>query len=99
MFHGIRRSPPDADKQALLFIVSQYIGPYPVGDRGAITDGAEFYILVRTLAERRQISDGPNHRPLSSMRTLARTLTLPATRIWRCRIGVLDSRSALREEI
>lgn len=67
--------PPDADKETLLFIVSQYIGPYAVGDRGAIMDVAEFYTAVRTLAERREIADGSNHRPHFSMRTLARALT------------------------
>lgn len=70
--------PPDADKETLLSIVAQYIGPYAVGDRGAIMDVAEFYTAVRTLAERREIADGSNHRPHFSMRTLARALTFAA---------------------
>ena len=70
--------PPDADKETLLHIVTQYIGPYAVGDRGAIMDVAEFYMAVRTLAERREIADGSNHRPHFSMRTLARALTFAA---------------------
>ena len=69
---------PDADKETLLSIVAQYIGPYAVGDRGAIMDVAEFYTAVRTLAERREIADGSNHRPHFSMRTLARALTFAA---------------------
>ncbi|KIP09693.1 hypothetical protein PHLGIDRAFT_86293 [Phlebiopsis gigantea 11061_1 CR5-6] len=70
--------PPDADKETLLHIVTQYIGPYAVGDRGAIMDVAEFYMAVRALAERREIADGSNHRPHFSMRTLARALTFAA---------------------
>lgn len=70
--------PPDADKETLLHIVTQYIGPYAVGDRGAVMDVAEFYAAVRTLAEKREIADGSNHRPHFSMRTLARALTFTA---------------------
>ncbi|KDQ62541.1 hypothetical protein JAAARDRAFT_189845 [Jaapia argillacea MUCL 33604] len=67
--------PPDADLETLLSIVTQYIGPCAVGDKGAIMDVAEFYIAVKNLAEDRRIADGANHRPHYSMRTLARALT------------------------
>jgi midasin len=70
--------PPDTDKETLLSIITQYIGPYAVGDRRAIMDIAEFYTAVRTLIERREIADGSNHRPHFSMRTLARALTFAA---------------------
>ena len=49
-FSEIDVPPPDADKETLLSIVEQYIGPYTVGDRGAVMDVAEFYTEVRKLA-------------------------------------------------
>ena len=69
---------PDADKDTLLSIITQYIGPNAVGDKGIIMDIAEFYSAVRKLSESRQISDGDNHRPHFSMRTLTRALTFAA---------------------
>ena len=69
---------PDADRDTLLSIITQYIGPNAVGDRGIIMDIAEFYSAVKTLSESRQISDGDNHRPHFSMRTLTRALTFAA---------------------
>lgn len=77
-FSEIDVPPPDADKETLLSIVNHYIGPYAVGDKGAIMDVAEFYGAVRKLAEEREIADGSNHRPHFSMRTLARALTFSA---------------------
>ncbi|KAI0314077.1 hypothetical protein OF83DRAFT_1165344 [Amylostereum chailletii] len=74
-FTEIDVPPPDADRDTLLSIVTQYIGPVAVGDKAAIMDVAEFYIAVKQLAEARQIADGSNHRPHFSMRTLARALT------------------------
>ncbi|RDB14764.1 Midasin [Hypsizygus marmoreus] len=74
-FTEIDVPPPDADKETLLSIVSQYIGSNAVGDKGAIMNVAEFYAAVKDLAEKRQIADGSNHRPHYSMRTLARALT------------------------
>lgn len=69
---------PDADKDTLLSIITQYIGPNAVGDKGIIMDIAEFYSAVKKLSESRQISDGDNHRPHFSMRTLTRALTFAA---------------------
>lgn len=69
---------PDADRETLLSIVTQYIGPSAVGDKAAIMDIAEFYTAVKKLAEGRHIADGSNHRPHYSMRTLARALTFAA---------------------
>ncbi|KAG6872267.1 hypothetical protein C0995_011404, partial [Termitomyces sp. Mi166 len=66
---------PDADKDTLLSIVSQYIGASAVGDKGAIMNVADFYAAVKNLAVKCQIADGSNHRPHFSMRTLARALT------------------------
>ncbi|KAI0631943.1 midasin [Trametes polyzona] len=77
-FTEIDVPPPDADKETLLTIVSQYIGSCAVGDKGAIMDVAEFYTSVKRLADERQIADGSNHRPHLSMRTLARALTFAA---------------------
>lgn len=74
-FTEIDVPPPDADKDTLLSIVTQYIGASAVGDKGAIMNVAEFYAAVKDLAEKRQIADGSNHRPHFSMRTLARALT------------------------
>jgi len=74
-FTEIDVPPPDADKDTLLSIVTQYIGATAVGDKGAIMNVAEFYAAVKDLAEKRQIADGSNHRPHFSMRTLARALT------------------------
>ena len=69
---------PDADKDTLLSIITQYIGPNAVGDKGIIMDIAEFYAAVKKLSESRRISDGDNHRPHFSMRTLTRALTFAA---------------------
>ena len=69
---------PDADKDTLLNIITQYIGPNAVGDKGIIMDIAEFYSAVKQLSESREISDGDNHRPHFSMRTLTRALTFAA---------------------
>ncbi|KAG6819694.1 hypothetical protein H0H93_009563, partial [Arthromyces matolae] len=74
-FTEIDVPPPDADKETLLSIVTQYIGSNALGDKGAIMNVAEFYAGVKDLAEKRQIADGSNHRPHFSMRTLARALT------------------------
>ncbi|KAJ3856471.1 midasin nuclear AAA ATPase [Lentinula lateritia] len=74
-FTEIDVPPPDADRETLLSIVAQYIGPSAVSDKASIMDVCEFYIAVKDLAETRQIADGANHRPHFSMRTLARALT------------------------
>ena len=66
---------PDADRETLMHIITQYIGSSAVGGKAPIMDVAEFYSSVKQLAQTRQIADGSNHRPLYSMRTLARALT------------------------
>ena len=66
---------PDADKETLLSIVTQYIGHVAIGDKRIIMDIAEFYTAVKHVAQEREIADGSNHRPHFSMRTLARALT------------------------
>ena len=70
---------PDSDKEALMSIVSQYIGQEAVGDRSAILDVAEWYTDLRRLAAQHAIADGANQRPHYSIRTLARALTFAAT--------------------
>ncbi|THH00190.1 hypothetical protein EW026_g2319 [Hermanssonia centrifuga] len=77
-FTEIDVPPPDADKETLLSIIAHYIGACAVGDKAAIMDTSEFYTAVRTLAEKREIADGSNHKPHFSMRTLARALTFTA---------------------
>ncbi|KAJ7288003.1 P-loop containing nucleoside triphosphate hydrolase protein [Mycena rebaudengoi] len=77
-FTEIDVPPPDADRETLLSIVTQYIGDHALGDKAAIMNVAEFYAAVKQLAESRQIADGSNHRPHYSMRTLARALTFAA---------------------
>lgn len=74
-FTEIDVPPPEADQEALLTIVSQYIGAAAVADKGAIMNVAEFYTAVKRLSEERTIADGSNHRPHFSMRTLSRALT------------------------
>ncbi|CAG8685363.1 7884_t:CDS:2, partial [Acaulospora colombiana] len=66
--------PPDADRDALLSIISKYIGHVAMADKQAIMDMAEFYTEARKMAERGEIADGSNQRPHYSMRTLARAL-------------------------
>jgi midasin len=67
--------PPDADRDALLAIIQQYIGHISLGSPSAILDVAEFYEAIRKLAEDRKIADGSNKKPHFSMRTLTRALT------------------------
>ncbi|KZT19503.1 P-loop containing nucleoside triphosphate hydrolase protein [Neolentinus lepideus HHB14362 ss-1] len=74
-FTEIQVSPPDADRETLLSIVSQYIGSSAVNDKAAIMDVAEYYTAMKKLADGREVADGSNHRPHYSMRTLARALT------------------------
>lgn len=69
---------PDSDREALLAIVTQYIGDVAVADRPAILDVAELYFATKSLAEARELADGSNHPPHYSMRTLARALTFAA---------------------
>ncbi|KAG8936254.1 hypothetical protein FRC02_003546 [Tulasnella sp. 418] len=73
-FTEIYVPPPDHDREALLAIITQYIGQVSAADKAAIMDVAEFYSEVRQLADTRVIADGSNKRPHFSMRTLARAL-------------------------
>ncbi|KAG8852125.1 hypothetical protein FRB96_008926 [Tulasnella sp. 330] len=70
--------PPDDDRNALIAIITQYIGHCIVGSKSPIMDVAEFYTAVRKLAEERAVADGSNKRAHFSMRTLARALTFAA---------------------
>ncbi|KAG9000235.1 hypothetical protein FRB93_012775 [Tulasnella sp. JGI-2019a] len=70
--------PPDDDRDALLAIITQYIGHCVVGSKSSIMDVADFYAGVRRLAEERAVADGSNKRAHFSMRTLARALTFAA---------------------
>ena len=65
---------PDADRETLLSVIEKYIGHCAIGDKGAITDVADFYTAMKTLSDQRKIVDGENRRPNYSMRTLARSL-------------------------
>ena len=69
---------PDADREALVSIVAQYIGEASVGDRAAVLDVAEWYTAVRKQAQAHELADGCNERPHYSIRTLARALTFAA---------------------
>lgn len=80
-FTEINVPPPDADRDTLLSIITQYLGTSvqaDPGSKGVIMNVAEFYSSVKRLSETRQIADGSNHRPHYSMRTLARALTFAA---------------------
>ncbi|KAH9080394.1 midasin [Lactarius deliciosus] len=77
-FTEIDVPPPDADRETLLDIITQYIGPSAVSDKAAIMDVAEFYSAVKALSVDRQIADGSNRCPHFNMRTLTRALTFAA---------------------
>jgi midasin len=66
--------PPDADRDALLSIISKYISHTAMADKQVVMDMVEFYTTARKMAERGEIADGSNQRPHYSMRTLARSL-------------------------
>lgn len=67
--------PPDDDREALISIVTQYIGDVAAGDRAAILDVAEMYLSLKKLSADKEIVDGANSAPHFSMRTLARSLS------------------------
>jgi len=77
-FTEIDVPPADTDRETLLGIITQYIGPCAVGDKAAIMNVAEFYFAVKKLAEKRQIADRSNHTPHYNLRTLVRALTFSA---------------------
>jgi midasin len=68
-------SPPDANREALLAIINQYIGRISMSDRSAVLDVADFYVAARKMADAGGIADGANQKPHYSMRTLTRALT------------------------
>ncbi|WVW78385.1 hypothetical protein I302_100339 [Kwoniella bestiolae CBS 10118] len=67
--------PPDDDREALIAIVSQYLGDSAAGDRSVILDVVELYTTLKRLSSAKEIVDGSNAAPHYSMRTLARALT------------------------
>lgn len=67
--------PPDNDRDALLTIISQYLRGLCVSDKRVVTDVADCYSLIRSMAQSGQLADGTNSPPHYSMRTLARALT------------------------
>ena len=77
-FTEVEVPPPDADRETLLAIINQYIGPSAVSDKAAIMDVAEFYMAVKALTASRQIADASNRRPHFNMRTLTRALAFAA---------------------
>lgn len=77
-FTEIEVPPPDADRETLLAVITQYIGPSAVSDKAAIMDVAEFYTAVKALTANRQIADASNRRPHFNLRTLTRALTFAA---------------------
>lgn len=68
-------APPDADRDGLLAIISGYLGASIVGDKRIVSDVADFYAAIRSLAKAGQLADGTNAPPHYSMRTLSRALT------------------------
>lgn len=66
--------PPDDDRDALITIVSQYIGDAAAGDRAVVLDVVEMYSTLKLLSSAKEIVDGSNTAPHFSMRTLARAL-------------------------
>ncbi|WVQ75947.1 hypothetical protein IAR50_005582 [Cryptococcus sp. DSM 104548] len=67
--------PPDDDREALISIVSQYLGDAAAGDKSVVLDVAELYTTLKKLCAAKEIVDGSNAPPHFSMRTLARALT------------------------
>ncbi|OCF32527.1 midasin [Kwoniella heveanensis BCC8398] len=67
--------PPDDDRDALISIVSQYLGDATAGDKSVILDVVELYTTLKQLSAAKEIVDGSNAAPHYSMRTLARALT------------------------
>lgn len=67
--------PPDDDREALVAIVSQYIGEAVAGDMSVVMDITEMYSTLKRLSAAKEIVDGSNIAPHYSMRTLARALT------------------------
>lgn len=66
---------PDVDREALIGIVESYIGQDSIGDRGAVMDVADCFVLIKQLTNQQKLADGANQRPHYSIRTLARALT------------------------
>lgn len=77
--------PPDEDPETLVEIIAHYIGHLTMAEKSAgktiVSDVAQFYTAVKTLAESGKLSDGSNHRPHYSMRTLARALTFASDNV------------------
>ncbi|KAG8823439.1 hypothetical protein FRC19_003943 [Serendipita sp. 401] len=69
---------PDGNMDALLAIVTQYVGQIALADKAAIMDVAQFYMIARKMAQAGELADGSNQRPHYSMRTLSRALTFAA---------------------
>lgn len=67
--------PPDTDRASLLAIIEQYIGQCSIGDKGIVSDVADLYSKIKSLALASQLADGANAPPHYSVRTLARALT------------------------
>jgi midasin len=74
-FSEIWVPPPDADREALVAIITGYVGRSAAGDLGVIANVADLYTSVKALAISAQLADGSNQPPHYSMRTLARALT------------------------
>lgn len=74
-FSEIWVPPPDADREALVAIITGYIGRCAAGDLAVIANVADLYTSVKSLAISAQLADGSNQPPHYSMRTLARALT------------------------
>lgn len=74
-FTEIHVSPPDAERDGLLAIISGYLGPTIVGDKRIVTDIANFYTAIRGLAQSGQLADGSGLPLHYSMRTLSRALS------------------------
>ncbi|PWN31683.1 uncharacterized protein FA14DRAFT_162613 [Meira miltonrushii] len=66
---------PDVDREALIGIVESYIGADSIGDRGAVMDVADCFVMIKQLTHQQKLADGANQRPHYSIRTLARALT------------------------
>ena len=78
-FTELHVRPIDSDREALLSVVLQYIGPCCIGDRAVVADVADCFLKLKSLAYSAQLADGANHPPHYSMRTLTRALQFAAT--------------------
>ncbi|PLW31999.1 hypothetical protein PCASD_16542 [Puccinia coronata f. sp. avenae] len=67
--------PPNNNREALLNIISQHLGGLCLSDKKAISDAADCYSAIWTLARNGSLADGTNAPPHYLRRTLLRAFS------------------------